>query len=98
MSDYIANWLNPDKSLPEQSIGETDVVMLKKKFFYSDQNIDRNDAVQVNLVYVQSREMIIGGKIPCTLEEASQLAALQCQVQFGNHEPDKHKPGFIKYV
>jgi len=24
------------------------------------------------------------------------FAALQCQVQFGNHEPDRHKPGFLK--
>lgn len=42
--------------------------------------------------------MIVSGKIPCKLDEAIQLASLQCQVQFGNHEPDKHKPGFIKYI
>ena len=29
---------------------------------------------------------------------AAQFGALQCQITFGNHEPDKHKPGFIKYV
>ncbi|KAJ3413726.1 Talin-1 [Chytridiales sp. JEL 0842] len=89
-------WLNPDISLPEQGLTEVDVVILKKKFFFTDQNIDRNDPVQLNLLYNQAREMIISGKHPCTYEEASQFAAFQCQVQFGNHEPDKHKPGFIK--
>ena len=28
-------------------------------------------------------------------EEATQLAALQCQVQYGNHNEVKHKAGFL---
>ncbi len=90
--------MNPDKTLGEQQVSPTDILLLKKKFFFSDQSIDRNDPIQLNLLYVQSRDAIICGKHPCTLEEATQLAALQCQVQFGSHEPDKHKPGFIKYM
>ncbi len=92
----LARWLNPEKTLAEQGLTESDVIILKKKFFFTDQNIDRNDPVQLNLLYNQARESIISGKHPCTAEEASQFAAIQCQVQFGNHEPDKHKPGFIK--
>jgi talin len=65
--------------------------------YFSDQSVDRNDPVQLNLLFVQSRDAIVSGKHPCTIEEAGQLAALQCQTQFGNHEPDKHKPGFIRY-
>lgn len=87
-------WLNPEKSLPEQRITENDMVILRKKFFYSDINIDRNDPVQLNLLYVQSKDAIVNGKYPCTPEEAAQFAGIQLQVQFGSHEPDKHKPGF----
>ncbi len=47
------NWLNPDKSLREQGIEDTIVLTLRKKFFFSDQNVDRNDPVQLNLLYVQ---------------------------------------------
>ena len=54
------NWLNPDKSLREQGIEETSMLTLRKKFFFSDQNVDRNDPVQLNLLYVQVR-------IHCTL-------------------------------
>jgi len=49
----IAIWLNPEKSLREQGVDENEVLVLKKKFFFSDQNIDRNDPIQLNLLYVQ---------------------------------------------
>lgn len=89
-------WLNPDKRLPEQGIQQSELVYLKKKFFYSDKSISRNDPVQVNLVYVQSRDMIVAGDIPCNIFEACQLAALQCHIQFGNYVSSKHKAGFFK--
>ncbi|KAJ3080017.1 hypothetical protein HK102_003368, partial [Quaeritorhiza haematococci] len=97
VADQIADdarWLNPDKTLAEQGITENDMVILKKKFFYTDQNIDRNDPVQLNLLYNQAREAILSGKHPCTGEEAAQFAAIQLQIQYGNHEPDKHHVGF----
>lgn len=89
------NWLNTEKSLREQGIEETVVLTLRKKFFFSDQNVDRNDPVQLNLLYVQSRDAIIDGTHPCTRDEAVQFAALQCQIQYGNHNEAKHKPGFL---
>ena len=93
----VGRWLHPDKTFAEQGVVEMDILLLKKKFFFSDQNIDRNDPVQLNLVYVQSRDAIVSGHHPSTSDEAVQLAALQVQVQHGNHEPDKHKPGFLSY-
>ena len=93
-----ARWLNPERTLREQGLTEADAIILKKKFFFTDQNIDRNDPVQLNLMYNQAREMIVSGKHPCTAEEASQFAAIQMQIQYGNHEPDKHKVGFLRYV
>ncbi|KAH6575177.1 hypothetical protein BASA50_007534 [Batrachochytrium salamandrivorans] len=89
-------WLNPEKTLREHGLTEGDIVVLKKKFFFTDQNVDRSDPVQMMLMYNQTHEMIVSGKHPCTATEAVQLAAIQLQIHFGNHEPDKHKPGFIK--
>lgn len=94
-TDDEIGWLVNDKSLREQGIDETQVLLLRKKFFFSDQNVDRNDPVQLNLLYVQSRDAILNGTHPCTEEEACQFGAMQCQVQFGDHQPDKHKPGFF---
>ncbi|KAJ3049223.1 Talin-1 [Rhizophlyctis rosea] len=90
-----SRWLNPERTLREQGLTEADAIILKKKFFFTDQNIDRNDPVQLNLMYNQAKEMIVSGKHPCTAEEGSQFAAIQMQIQYGNHEPDKHKMGFL---
>jgi talin len=87
--------LNPDKTLAEQGIIEHDIVILKKKFFFTDQNIDKNDPVQLNLLYSQALEGVLSGKNPCTMIEATQFAAIQCQELNGDHLPSKHKPGFL---
>ena len=70
------------------------MLTLRKKLF-PDQNIDCNDPVQLNLLYRHSRDAIIEGTHPCTRDEAVQFAAIQCQIQYGNHNKAKHKPGFL---
>jgi talin len=42
------------------------------------------------------RDAIIKGAHPVTLEEAITFAAIQCQVQFGDHNESKHKSGFLE--
>lgn len=49
----LVNWVNRDKSLREQGIDETQVLILRKRLFFTDDNVDVNDPVQVNLLYVQ---------------------------------------------
>lgn len=89
-SESHLKWLASDKTLLQQGLDENDPVYFKKKFFYSDHGITRSDPVQVNLVYSQIRDMVIDGQIPCTLNEACQLAAFQCQVEKGNYDSEKH--------
>ena len=48
------NWVDHSKTLREQGIVETDVLLLKRKYFYSDANIDSRDPVQLNLLYEQA--------------------------------------------
>lgn len=45
---------------------------------------------------LQTRDAIIKGAHPVTEQQAIQFAALQCQIQFGDHNEKKHKPGFIE--
>ena len=49
------NWLNHAKTLREQNIDPNEILLLRRKFFYSDQNVDARDPVQLNLLYVQVR-------------------------------------------
>ena len=53
------------------------------------------DPVQLNLLYEQAKEAILEGTHPVRLEDAIQFAALQVQIQFGDHKEDKHKMGML---
>jgi len=50
ISRLSVNWVDHSKTLREQGIVESDVLLLKRKYFYSDANIDSRDPVQLNLV------------------------------------------------
>lgn len=47
------DWLNPSQSLRQQGIDEREVLLLKRRYFFSDMNVDARDPVQLNLLYVQ---------------------------------------------
>ncbi|GAM16912.1 hypothetical protein SAMD00019534_000870 [Acytostelium subglobosum LB1] len=91
-----SDWLNHTQPLHEQGVSDEAIVLLKKKFFVDDFNVNRDDPIQLHLVYVQSRDAIISGSHPCTYDEAIQFGALQCQIQLGNHNTNLHKPGYLK--
>ncbi|XP_076659831.1 talin_middle and talin-RS domain-containing protein rhea isoform X1 [Halictus rubicundus] len=94
-TDDEVNWIDPSKTLREQGIDESETVLLRRKFFFSDQNIDSRDPVQLSLLYVQARDAILDGTHPVTQEKACIFAGIQCQIQFGDYKEDKHKPGFL---
>ena len=45
------HWVDHSKTLREQGIAEVDVLLLKRKYFYNDANIDSRDPIQLNLLY-----------------------------------------------
>ena len=95
---HIVNWLKAEESLCEQGILETDVLTLRKRFFISDQNVHCNDPVHLNLLYVQLRDAIINGLLPCTRDESIHLAALQSQIVYGNHDKRRQKLDLHKFL
>ncbi|OUC46428.1 FERM central domain protein, partial [Trichinella nativa] len=90
------NWIDHSKTLREQGVDENETVLLRRKFFFSDQNIDSRDPVQLNLLYVQCRDGILDGTHPVTKDEAVQFASFQCQIQFGDYVEAKHRQGFLE--
>lgn len=66
------NWVDVGKTLREQGIDESETVLLRRKFFFSDQNIDSRDPVQLNLLYVQARDAILDGTHPVTQRKGKQ--------------------------
>jgi len=67
-TDDDLNWVDQSKTLREQGIDDEETLLLRRKFFYSDQNIDSRDPVQLNLLYVQTRDAIIQGTHPVTID------------------------------
>ncbi|XP_068221988.1 talin-2 isoform X2 [Palaemon carinicauda] len=94
-TDDEINWVDHSKTLREQGIDESEILLLKRKYFFSDQNIDSRDPVQLGLLYVQCRDAILDGTHPVTQERACSFAGIQCQIQFGDHIEAKHKAGFL---
>ncbi|XP_060859369.1 talin-1-like isoform X2 [Metopolophium dirhodum] len=94
-TDDEVNWVDPSKTLREQGIDEGEPVLLRRKFFFSDGNIDSHDPVQLNLLYVQARDAILDGTHPVTEDLALQLAGIQTHIQFGNYCETKHRPPFL---
>ncbi|XP_048472606.1 talin-1 [Rhincodon typus] len=94
-TDDDLNWLDHGRTLREQGVDENETLLLRRKFFYSDQNVDSRDPVQLNLLYVQARDDILNGSHPVSFDKACEFAGYQCQIQFGPHNEQKHKPGFL---
>lgn len=82
-----ADWLKASSVLGEIGLADDDILVLKKKFFFHDANIDRNDPVQLHLLYIQCRDSVVESKYPTTKDEARDLSAIQAQVTFGDHTP-----------
>ncbi|KAF5405196.1 FERM central domain protein [Paragonimus heterotremus] len=94
-TDDDMDWLNPSQSLRQQGIDENEVLLLKRRYFFSDMNVDARDPVQLNLLYVQLKDAILKGTHPVSLDEAIHLAAIQCQVQFGDYVQERFKNNFL---
>ncbi|OXB65686.1 hypothetical protein ASZ78_014665 [Callipepla squamata] len=94
-TDDDLNWLDHSRTFREQGVDENETLLLRRKFFYSDQNVDSRDPVQLNLLYVQARDDILNGSHPVSFEKACEFGAFQVQIQFGPHVEHKHKPGFL---
>ncbi|XP_014674038.1 PREDICTED: talin-2-like [Priapulus caudatus] len=94
-TDEEINWVDHGKTLREQGVDENETLLLRRKYFFSDQNIDSRDPVQLNLLYVQCRDAIVDGTHPVSQSQATQFAGIQCHIQFGDHVETKHKHGFL---
>jgi talin len=86
------------QTLQEQDVVDEEEQLLFEKKLFGMENTDMSDPVVLHYSYVQAKNRIITGKYPCQRGEAIALAALQVQVTYGNFDPNKHKPGFLKLI
>merc|ERR1712013_103685 len=89
------NWLDHHKTLREQGMTEAEPLLMRRKFFYTDVNVTKEDSIQLNMLYEQAKQAILMGTHPVAMDIARQLAAFMIQMQYGDHNEEKHKPGTI---
>lgn len=95
-TDEDLAWVDHSKTLDEQEIHEQDIVLLRRRFFYSDQNVDSRDPIQLGLLYVQTRDAILSGTHPVTVDGACKFAGIQAQSQLGDFVEGKTtRPGYF---
>lgn len=89
-------WLNNDVTLCDQNVADDEDLVFAKRFFSNDFDVDMEDPRQLNLIYMQAFSNIVSGKFdPLQRQEAVELAALQVQIVYGDHDPQRHKVGFL---
>ena len=84
-------WLSSRKGLREQGIENDDVVVFAKKYYITDESVDKSDPVQLSLIYEQCQRALVGGRYPCSLEDSETFAGYQLQIEHGNYEKRKEK-------
>ncbi|KAL3314048.1 FERM central domain [Cichlidogyrus casuarinus] len=88
-TDEKDNWIQHSLTFTQQGILDDDVLLLKRRYFYSDKNVSADDPFELDLLYTQVKKSIVNGEHPVKMEEAVLLAALQCFVEKG--PPSKEK-------
>eukprot|EP01128_Nolandella_sp_AFSM9_P012687 TRINITY_DN951_c0_g2_i2.p1 TRINITY_DN951_c0_g2~~TRINITY_DN951_c0_g2_i2.p1 ORF type:complete len:2415 (-),score=843.80 TRINITY_DN951_c0_g2_i2:361-7515(-) len=93
--EHPSAWLNDAETLHQQSVKETDELEYDKRYFYNDDFVDKDDPFSLHLLYVGANKDIVTGKYQITRTDARDFAAIQMQVVYGDHDPAKHKPGWV---
>lgn len=91
----VQHWLDYTKSIRKQvKIGPPYTFHLRVKFYSSDPNYLKDEYARY-LFFLQLKQDIQTGKLPCSRETAAKLSALALQSEFGDHDPDSHDEAFI---
>lgn len=79
---FLVNWLDHSRTFREQGVDENETLLLRRKFFYSDQNVDSRDPVQLNLLYVQVWNLLLNMSSPhFSFQQFMTVEAAVCQCQ-----------------
>lgn len=89
------NWLDYTKPVKRQvKIGPPYTFRLRVKFYSSEPNKLKDEFTRY-LFFLQLKNDILTGKLPCHDDVAAQLSALALQAEFGEFDHEEHNEAFI---
>ena len=89
------HWLDYTKSIKKQvKIGPPFTLRMRVKFYSSEPNSLKDEYVRY-LFFLQIKDDILTGRLPCSDETLAVLASLALQSEFGEYNPDDHSDAFV---
>jgi hypothetical protein len=89
------HWLDYSKSIKKQvKIGPPYTLRLRVKFYSSDPDEIKDEYIRY-MFFLQLKDDILSGRLPCPDDKAATLASLALQSEFGDYDPEDHHEGFI---
>lgn len=89
------NWLDCTKQVKKQvKIGPPYTFRLRVKFYSSEPNKLKDEFTRY-LFFLQLKNDIVTGKLPCPDDVAAQLSALALQAEFGEFDEEVHDEEFV---
>eukprot|EP01114_Cavostelium_apophysatum_P013698 TRINITY_DN3378_c0_g1_i4.p1 TRINITY_DN3378_c0_g1~~TRINITY_DN3378_c0_g1_i4.p1 ORF type:complete len:1255 (-),score=352.83 TRINITY_DN3378_c0_g1_i4:20-3784(-) len=85
-SNGVETWLHPLRTLEEQNVTAASNLVYKVKFFKKAKKLVDPNAV--HLWYIEVKHLITSGKLPCSIANSIQFAALSLQNERGDFSPD----------
>ena len=94
---YPDRWLNHNIPVVQQGVSQSSRIVFKCRSLYKkiDEIMDKK---ALHLYFSQAKQLVLSGQIPMSETDAIELAGIQLQATLGDHESDKHKPGYLEYV
>ncbi|XP_022673220.1 band 4.1-like protein 5 [Varroa destructor] len=87
---HVQHWLDPTKQVRKQvKIGPPYTLRLKVKFYSSEPNLLREELTRY-LFFLQLKQDVLNGKLPCPHETNVELSALSLQSELGDFDPTEH--------
>eukprot|EP01051_Picozoa_sp_SAG22_P016259 SAG22_NODE_2265_length_2771_cov_2.301647_1_plen_104_part_00 len=72
-------------------------LMFSKRLWTNPASVP-DDPVELHLTYAQAMGYVIHGKYNSNDTEALLLAALALQIEYGDHNPNRHTAGFLSNI
>ncbi|XP_052708482.1 radixin-like isoform X2 [Crassostrea angulata] len=96
-SKGYSTWLKLNKKVLSQDVKKETPLQFKfrAKFFPEDVSEELIQEITQRMFFLQVKEGILNDEIYCPPETSVLLASYACQAKYGDHDPEKHKPGFL---
>jgi len=87
---FADTFLDPDKILVHQDIGEDDTVFLKKQYFFSDHYLEEHPN-SLKYSFIQGANDLMDGHYAIPFDELVEFSALLLQFCFGDYTEKNFK-------